>query len=513
MLPPIQIAPTHMQRYQLGLVWLRRDLRLYDHAALAQALEHCQAVVLAFVFDRSILDSLPQQDRRVEFICTSLQTLSDELRQIASNGLPNAHKKEFLLWHHGVPEEAFAAWLKHLPVQAVFAAWDDEASALQRDQSIGQWLQHRGISLHLCKDHMVFARQEILTGSGKPYSVFTPYKRAWLKRMHTMPQALLRHDTTSLGRKLHALPPPVARPIPALETIGFAHTHFLETGGRAGSGGGHAMLKSFLERLSHYHALRDFPAENGTSCLGMHLRFGTLSIRELCRAVWPLANDGQPGAQTWLSELIWRDFYLQVLANYPHVAAGLSFKRTYDTIAWEQGPVADTYFEAWRTARTGYPLVDAAMQQLLQTGYMHNRLRMVSASFLCKHLGINWRRGEAWFARHLNDFEWASNNGGWQWASSSGCDAQPYFRIFNPVTQSQKFDPKGQFIRQYLPQLAHLPAPHIHAPWQAPPAVLQAAGLNWGHDYPLPIVEHHQARAKTLERYAAVRKSGQGFRD
>ena len=163
-----------MQRYQLGLVWLRRDLRLYDHAALAQALEHCQAVVLAFVFDRSILDSLPQQDRRVEFICTSLQTLSDELRQIASSGLPSAHKKEFLLWHHGVPEDAFAAWLKHLPVQAVFAAWDDEASALQRDQSIGQWLQHRGISLHLCKDHMVFARQEILTGSGKPYSVLLP---------------------------------------------------------------------------------------------------------------------------------------------------------------------------------------------------------------------------------------------------------------------------------------------------------------------------------------------------
>ena len=213
---------------------------------------------------------------------------------------------------------------------------------------------------------------------------------------------------------------------------------------------------------------------------------------------------GQRGAEVWLSELVWRDFYHQVLHHHPHVV-GHAFRPEYDRIRWAHGKAADAHFDAWCEGRTGYPLVDAAMHQINQTGYMHNRLRMVVASFLTKDLGIDWRRGEAYFALHLNDFDLAANNGGWQWAASSGCDAQPYFRIFNPVSQSQKFDPEARFIRRYLPALAKLPDKLIHAPWLARPVDLAAAGLRLGVDYPEPIVDHAEARAQTLQRYAVVK--------
>jgi deoxyribodipyrimidine photo-lyase len=214
---------------------------------------------------------------------------------------------------------------------------------------------------------------------------------------------------------------------------------------------------------------------------------------------------GSAGAQTWLSELVWRDFYVQILANFPHVASS-AFKPEYDTIAWEEGPQADELFAAWCEGRTGYPIVDAAMAQLNQTGYMHNRLRMVAGSFLVKHLGLDWRWGERYFARHLNDFDLSANNGGWQWVSSSGCDAQPYFRIFNPVTQSEKFDAQGKFIRRYVPALKSLSDKCIHAPWLAKPLELQGSGFTLGQDYPLPVVEHAKARARTLLRYGVVKK-------
>jgi deoxyribodipyrimidine photo-lyase len=229
---------------------------------------------------------------------------------------------------------------------------------------------------------------------------------------------------------------------------------------------------------------------DGTSRLGVHLRFGTVSIRRL--AALARAQAGA-GAGTWLKELAWRDFYFQVLANFPQVGEGRSFRPEYDRIAWEEGPLADQHFAAWCEGRTGYPLVDAAMAQLNQTGFMHNRLRMVTASFLCKDLGIDWRRGERYFAQQLNDYDFAANNGGWQWASSSGCDAQPWFRIFNPVSQGERFDPEGRFIARWLPQLAQLPSSQIHAPWKA------------GADYPPPIVDHAEAREKTLRRYAVVK--------
>jgi deoxyribodipyrimidine photo-lyase len=240
------------------------------------------------------------------------------------------------------------------------------------------------------------------------------------------------------------------------------------------------------------------------SYLSVHLRFGTLSIRQVAALAVQQAAQGCEGAQVWLSELAWRDFYFMVLWHHPHVVAQ-SFRPAYDGIQWDEAP---ELWQAWCDARTGYPLVDAAMRQLHETGYMHNRLRMVVASFLTKDLGIDWRRGERYFAEHLNDYDLAANNGGWQWAASTGCDAQPWFRIFNPVMQSQKFDPQGRFIRRYLPELARVPDKHIHFPAAMKPAELQACGLQLGADYPMPVVDHARARQRTLMRFSLVPQSG-----
>ena len=260
-----------------------------------------------------------------------------------------------------------------------------------------------------------------------------------------------------------------------------------------------------MQRIEHYGHARDFPAIKGPSYLSVHLRFGTVSIRLLARTAHAMHVQGISGAMAWLNELIWRDFYHQILANHPRVV-DKAFKPEYDHIHWEQGKHAKALFAAWCEGRTGYPLVDAAMAQLNQTGYMHNRLRMVVASFLCKDLGLDWRWGERYFAEKLNDFDLAANNGGWQWASSSGCDAQPYFRIFNPVSQSEKFDAEGRFIRRYVPVLAGLTNRAIHAPWLAGPLELASANVVLGQNYPQPIVDHAQAREKTLLRYAVVKK-------
>jgi hypothetical protein len=274
-----------------------------------------------------------------------------------------------------------------------------------------------------------------------------------------------------------------------------------------------ALLEDFLPRIGRYREARDYPAIKGPSYLSVHLRFGTVPIRRLVRearhAVQSALHNGpdEPaaeGARTWLSELIWRDFYFQILHHHPRVEHQ-SFKAEYERIEWEGGETGDALFAAWCEGRTGYPLIDAAIAQIRSSGYMHNRLRMVTASFLCKDLGIDWRRGERWFAQHLNDYDLSANNGGWQWASSSGCDAQPYFRIFNPITQSQKFDPQGQFIRRYLPQLAGLSATQVHAPWLVPLADQVRLGCVIGRDYPAPVVDHAQARLHTLMRYSVVK--------
>jgi deoxyribodipyrimidine photo-lyase len=348
---------------------------------------------------------------------------------------------------------------------------------------------------------VIFERSEILTQGGGPFSVFTPYKNAWLKKL--TPYFL---SAWPIARHAHALAPrPAAHAgVPPLASLGFEATNLHRLRLPSGPVGAEELLVDFLARIDRYDQTRDFPALKGPSYLSTHLRFGTVSIRRLAREAHARQAAGSKGAGVWLSELIWRDFYHQVLHHHPSVASR-AFKPEYERIRWEHGSHADALFVAWCEGRTGYPLVDAAMRQINETGYMHNRLRMVVASFLTKDLGLDWRRGEAYFALHLNDFDLAANNGGWQWAASSGCDAQPYFRIFNPVTQSEKFDPEGKFIRRYLPQLAGLPDKLIHAPWTARPIDLQAAGVELGRDYPLPVVAHDAARTRTLERYAVVK--------
>ena len=482
-----------------ALVWFRRDLRCDDQAALFHALKSARQVWCGFIFDNAILDPLPRADRRVAFIHQSLIELDARLGAL---GLAHGVAGVGLIVRRGVAVTALPALAKALGVQAVYANHDDEPDALARDAAVRGALAAHGIALHTSKDHVVFERSEVLTATGSPYSVFTPYKNAWLKRV--TPLDVQAYPVARHAGALAALPAPLAAGLPTLAQIGFEASAGLADKLHPGSSGAQTLLADFLGRIDRYHEARNFPAVKGPSYLSTHLRFGTVSIRQLAREAWQRSQAGVRGAEVWLSELIWRDFYHQILHHHPRVV-GHCFKPDCDAIHWERGPHANTLFANWCEGRTGYPLVDAAMRQLNQTGYMHNRLRMVAASFLTKDLGLDWRRGEAYFATHLNDFDLAANNGGWQWAASTGCDAQPYFRIFNPVSQSEKFDASGRFIRRYLPELAGLPDKLIHAPWLARPPELAAAGVTLGRDYPRPVVAHDQARERTLARFAAAR--------
>jgi deoxyribodipyrimidine photo-lyase len=364
-------------------------------------------------------------------------------------------------------------------------------------------LANFGIGFQTFKDHVIFERSELLTQMGKPYGVFTPYKNAWLQKVNDF--YLKSYPVGKYIKALAARPKAYQLPVPSLADLGFEATNLSSLHVPTGSPGGLALFEDFFDRMDKYDETRNFPAIKGPSYLGVHLRFGTVSIRQLASTAYKRMLVGSTGAEIWLSELVWRDFYHQILHHHPRVVTG-AFKPEYNDIKWDHHKHAKELFAAWCEGRTGYPLVDAAMAQINQTGYMHNRLRMVVASFLTKDLGIDWRWGERYFAEHLNDFDLAANNGGWQWASSSGCDAQPYFRIFNPTNQSEKFDPEGKFIRRYVPALAKLSNKAIHAPWLAKPLELEEAGLVLGRDYPRPIVDHAEARSLTLERYAVVKK-------
>ena len=488
---------------QKALVWLRRDLRLYDNAALHFALKEAGEVWLTFIFDTEILTPLLKgeldanglkHDRRIDFIWQGLKQIDGQLRSQGGG----------LIVRFGQPTECISQIAKVLEVNAVFTNHDYEPSAITRDELVASSLEKLGIGFKSFKDQVIFEKKEILTNSNTVFSVFTPYKNNWLKTLQE--KDLAAYDCTPKPGQIAAIPKKLDVPFLSLESIGFVATG-IETYLPPGSKGGQAFLKDFLSRIDQYQIGRDFPAIKGVSYLSTHLRFGMLSIRGLVREAHRRMLAGSMGATIWLSELIWRDFYFMILANHPRLAKGVSFKPDYDNIAWESGATAKKLFTAWCEGKTGYPLVDAAMHQLNQSGYMHNRLRMVVASFLTKDLGIDWRWGEAYFAQHLNDFELSSNNGGWQWASSSGCDAQPYFRIFNPITQSEKFDSEGKFIKRYLPQLEKLSKKSIHAPWLAGHIELEAAGILLGRDYPLPVVNHDEARKKTLVRYSVVKKS------
>jgi deoxyribodipyrimidine photo-lyase len=476
-----------------ALVWFRRDLRLHDHAALHHALRAARRVYCAFVFDRAILDALLAEglsaDRRVEFIHQSIIELAQAL----------AARGSALIVRHGFAADEIVHLADELRVDAVFANHDYEPYAITRDDRVASALAAAGRRLHTFKDLVVFEKDEVLTDAGRPFSVFTPYKNAWLKKLtpfYVRPYAVERHAAT-LAR------PPQIDSIPALKHLGFAATNLTRLRIPTGATGGAQLLEDFKTRIDTYDRTRDFPAVRGPSYLSAHLRFGTVSVRELTAFALQRIEAGSRGAEIWLSELIWRDFYQQILFHHPHVARS-AFKPEYDRIQWNKD---EALFAVWCEGRTGYPLVDAAMAQINQTGYMHNRLRMVVASFLTKDLGIDWRRGEHYFACQLNDFDLAANNGGWQWAASSGCDAQPYFRIFNPVTQSEKFDPDGAFIKRYLPRLGNFSAKEIHSPWLLPERRQRDAGCVIGVDYPAPIVDHPAARAATLERYAVVKRN------
>ena len=473
-----------------ALMWFRRDLRLADNAALHHALKSARRVYAAFVFDRAILDELLAEgiraDRRVDFIHRSLRQLDADLR--AHGGA--------LIVRHGFAAEEIVRLAAELGVEGVFANRDHEPYAIERDSRVAAALEDAGRRLYLFKDQTIFERDEVLTGAGRPFSVFTPYRNAWLKAL--TPWHLRAYPVERYAAALAAPPWPAA--LPTLESLGFAETDLDALGVAAGAAGGQAAFDDFKARIDRYREARDFPSVRGPSYLSVHLRFGTVSIRELARFAHERMA-GSAGAATWLSELIWREFYQQILFHHPQVVTQ-SFRPEYDRIRWDDAP---ELFAAWCDGRTGYPLVDAAMAQINRTGYMHNRLRMVAASFLTKDLGIDWRRGERYFARRLIDYDLAANNGGWQWAASSVCDAQPYFRIFNPVAQSEKFDPEGKFIRRYLPQLANLTAREIHAPWRVPPLRQREAGCVVGTDYPTPVVDHAEARQRTLARYAEVK--------
>lgn len=453
-----------------NLCWIRRDLRLNDHHALAEALESGETTLL-FVFDRHILDQLPDKsDRRITFIMDSLKELEAEVHKHGSS----------LLVRYGDPETVVPQVAQELKVGSVFINRDYEPYAKERDSKVEKALARLGIRFNTFKDSVYFEKHEVLTGDGGIYKVFTPYMNRWLEKLRDsgsmVPEYLC--DLSKL-RKFHNRESIIEKDW--FNAIGFVENAPLLPGGTTQA---KLRLSEFSKKIANYTDDRNFPSRDGTSLLSIYLRFGNISIRDLIRAA---LAEGSTGSSTWLSELIWRDFYQMILDVYPHVTKG-AFKREYDQIKFVGKP---EHFEAWCEGRTGFPLIDAAMRCLNETGLMHNRLRMVVASFLCKTLLIDWRLGERYFAEKLLDYDLAANNGGWQWAASTGSDAQPYFRIFNPYTQSEKFDPHGDFIRDWCFEIADLSENEIHRP---DPLV--------NPDYPAPIVSYEVNRERALRMYS-----------
>ncbi|MFO1306394.1 MAG: deoxyribodipyrimidine photo-lyase [Burkholderiales bacterium] len=472
--------------YDRALVWFRRDLRDFDHAALHQALSRARAVYGAFVFDREILDALPRQDRRVEFIRESLVELDAAL----------AARGGGLVVRHGLAREAIPDLARELRADAVFTNRDYEPAAIARDEAVAASLDAAGIAFETFKDQVIFERGEVVSQAGRPYTVFTPYRNAWTA---ALTPAHLRSFRSPKGGALAR--PARSTGVPSLADIGFETTDLRQIGVRPGMSGGAELFSAFREHIDDYRKTRDIPSAEGTSRLSVHLRFGTVSVRELTAYAHSRSLErGGEGAQTWLSELVWREFFAQILWHRPDVV-DRCFRPEYEALQWRNDR---GQFAAWCEGRTGYPIVDAAMRELNTTGFMHNRLRMVAASFLVKDLLVDWRWGERYFARQLLDYDLASNNGNWQWAASTGCDAQPYFRIFNPVSQSERFDPESAFIRRFVPELRALDADEIHEPWKVPPMVQGAKGVAIGRDYPAPIVDHAVSRAQALAMFKAV---------
>ena len=460
--------------------WLRRDLRLADNQALQAALAYGPDVVPVFILDRRLLKSLYASDQRTAFLFAGLRAVDQDLRQRQSR----------LIVRRGEPAAELAALQEETGATAVFAEEDISPFARQRDTAVGAKLP-----LQLSPGLTVHPPEMALKQDGDPYTVFTPYSKKWKSLPRPQTADLIPTPQALPGlSKLTTLPIPTE---PALaEAVPFP----------AGEHEARRRLEKFTSGddapVYHYGDQRDLPAVAGTSLLSPYLRFGMLSLRQAVvaahNAITRAPNvAARQSAGTWLNELIWREFYLGILYHFPPVRRR-SFRPKYDAIAWDNDQEA---FAAWCAGRTGYPIVDAAMRQLAESGWMHNRARMITASFLVKDLLIDWRWGERWFMQQLVDVDPATNNGGWQWTAGTGTDAAPYFRIFNPISQSKKFDADGRYIRRWLPELADVPKKYIHEPWQMPDEVQKEAGCRIGRDYPPPIVDHKAARQRTLAAY------------
>jgi deoxyribodipyrimidine photo-lyase len=427
---------------EIAIFWFRRDLRLHDNAGLFHALMNEKEVLPIFIFDKSILSKLEDQDdARVSFIHQAINELKVSLRAMGTD----------IYVVHSSPEEAFDSLLDQYKISRVYANHDYEPYAKERDEAIRRRLKASGAELLTFKDQVILEKSEVVKDDGKPYTVFTPYSRKWKA-------ALTEESTNSYENERYFssfIQVSESLEMPSFKEMGFVKSSI-------------EFPKNEVNEIiiSKYKEQRDFPFKQGTTRLSVHLRFGTVSIRSLARKALSLN-------ETWLNELIWREFYQMILWHFPHVVSS-AFKPAYNHIPWRNN---ESDFENWCLGKTGYPIVDAGMRELLATGFMHNRVRMITASFLVKHLLIDWKWGEAWFARNLLDFELASNNGGWQWAASSGCDAAPYFRVFNPTLQTQRFDPRAEYIRKWVPE------------------------FNDPFAYPKPIVEHAFARQRVIDTY------------
>lgn len=440
----------------LSIFWFRRDLRLQDNAGLYHALKGPHPVLPLFIFDRNILDKLEDRsDARVHFIHSVISSLKEELRELGSD----------LLVRYGHPAKIWSELQASFPIQAVYTNHDFEAYAIERDQTIKGILAEDNIAFHTFKDHVIFEKKEVTKNDGGVYTVFTPYSKSWKAKLSAQ-VAIGKATYDSMEDSFYFQSYPneqylenlyqdeLGESVPSLSDMDFT-TSAIEFPPDEVS---RKVIREYSEK-------RDFPSKEGTSRLGLHFRFGTISIREKARKAVGLS-------EVYLNELIWRDFYAMILANYPHVE-NKSFRAKYDNIPWRNN---EEEFEKWCAGKTGYPIVDAGMRELNTTGYMHNRVRMITASFLTKHLLIDWRWGEAYFAAKLLDYDLASNNGGWQWAAGSGTDAAPYFRIFNPTSQMEKFDKDKTYIKHWVPEFGT-------------------------EDYPAPMVDHKEARERCLRVY------------
>lgn len=423
------------------IFWFRRDLRLEDNKGLIEALQKGLPVLCIFIFDKNILDKLSDKsDKRVSFIHKSIIELQEQLVEF------NSSLKVF----HDTPLNTFKQLTQLYSISHVFANHDYERYGIERDQLVNDFLSNHQIAFHTYKDQVIFEKKEVVKDSGDPYTVFTPYSKKWKAIWRTT--TITFENIKDFKKRFFKIEP---QPIPEMADLGFQNTPLIFPEKNINS-----------KILLQYNKNRDFPGITGTSHLGIHLRFGTISIRLL-------AKESEKISEAFLNELIWRDFYHMICWNFPHINHYKSFKPAYDQIQWVNN---EKDFESWCMGNTGYPIVDAGMRELNETGFMHNRVRMIVASFLCKHLLIDWRWGEAYFAEKLLDFDFAANNGGWQWAAGSGCDAAPYFRIFNPYLQTKKFDPDLTYIKKWVPEYQEF-------------------------NYPKPIINHEVARKRCLEVY------------